>query len=1304
MAFDVRGWPTYANTLITTLKSKNTADIIKLNRDLFIAYKNAETISTDAFWTMENLLPIIDFYAKYMQNFTGAIGTSYALSFPQFVTELSKGSSAKASIRGFVNNPLWKNSNNGGLSLDQLRAKYNSITLTGIQTIDKSTDWQSYCNNIRIPRRDSQGNKLPCPPFTWQILEVVYAANLINSTSTNVPVAIRVPLYREINNQLWSLMPNKAYTNNGLVLKVNVTGTNATVNLGQNTLGPLGPGAGTGTLLPDLTLTSGNLNFDTGGPMREGDGGGPRLGDIPDGTDLSVNQGGGIVVTGGGLGPMREGDVVNITGGGGFVDIVDLTGGPTELPGERTGSGGIQVGAEFAEACTTEPKYILEVYERTSAGTLTLAGNFPAITVENTNVIADPNLRFGNNNNNTQQRLVPYSFMAPRGNELVAELYCCQNNGVKKLISTRVVANAQISYTVNPCTGEYDIDPIAAGKFVFDYSYYYGIADIKRGLDTLFLSLSPTVRQKIYASFVATGQPLAIGRPFPKGPFYKDCNYDTSFATASEIGKLLRTINTKWVENGRNQLNVDTQQEAAILEQVVNDASVGWTSGVLPEYVSASPLEFLLMQGGYTPNDLKLYSADGIPVGFNSTGNRVLYDIPVLIPKKIQGGRVNQCSELSPPKPKVDYPRATDCPSDATRWEVKSRIVPPAISKGKYLKDVVVNVTEISSTFERIPEQPCYMGKKQVKKNQKQYQLHREYYVVCITRGQDGSVISETEVKPETIGTLNTKPDPTKVATEPGGTNPWNTIAARDFLTRYIGSLGATTTAEGYFLSSMPTADEIYQEDLVSQTTNSAIYTEWYEPTLITPSLTRADGLNDMGMEPCPQTKDYEEYRDIDPTQPCGCVELVIRKDYVMFPAYTYPDGTKIPGQKVYLRQIRTTAERDFALIYGIDDFEYIFRIVNRADCVESDVRVYHALKMGKDFIEGVDTVVTRGLFNASQSLETYHTSSVQSTISKQYYYDVYGSDSCDTTPFFAVTYGHSDGSGSLKVGFEDSDTPSNAIYSQYRLTMLDMPETSFNFYTSGSLVTTTKDIYVVNYNKHGLSHKLDAGNFQINLAELSGSTIPNHLHTGSNVKLSGTGKVLKLIDNSNDSDTLLFCSKDNINFSYDIVSGSIDDGIYSNGSGSVETNTNYTTYGKVYPNARIVVLDATKLNNELGFNTVTGSNISGDNSYKLFTSISGASTLNEPMLGRSHRRKTSNHYFIRVPATAANYSNNPTYIKPNTPGFLLHDCFSEDPVTFITGVGLYDNDYNLLAYAKVSKPIKKTSYNDILMKIRINW
>ena len=174
----------------------------------------------------------------------------------------------------------------------------------------------------------------------------------------------------------------------------------------------------------------------------------------------------------------------------------------------------------------------------------------------------------------------------------------------------------------------------------------------------------------------------------------------------------------------------------------------------------------------------------------------------------------------------------------------------------------------------------------------------------------------------------------------------------------------------------------------------------------------------------------------------------------------------------------------------------------------------------------------------------------------------------------------------------------------------------------------------------------------------------------------------------------------------YDIVSGSISSGVHSSGTGSVYTNLAITTYGKVYPNLGVIVLDSSKLNSYLTFNTVTGSNILGDNSYKLFTSISGAAAMGYPMQARSVKRKTTNHYFVRVANSDSNYSNNPTYTYDDSSnkGKIKNACFVNDPMSYITTIGLYNKDRELLAIAKLSKPIKKTKENDVLIKIRLNW
>jgi hypothetical protein len=128
-----------------------------------------------------------------------------------------------------------------------------------------------------------------------------------------------------------------------------------------------------------------------------------------------------------------------------------------------------------------------------------------------------------------------------------------------------------------------------------------------------------------------------------------------------------------------------------------------------------------------------------------------------------------------------------------------------------------------------------------------------------------------------------------------------------------------------------------------------------------------------------------------------------------------------------------------------------------------------------------------------------------------------------------------------------------------------------------------------------------------------------------------------------------------------------------------------------------------------LGFNTVTGSNIEGDNSFKLLTSISGAAspttgrTTSHYMAARNITYKSTTHYFVRVFPTDANYSNNPTFVSGST-NQVFDTCFIEDPQTYITSVGLYDSYRQLIAIAKLSRPVKKNFDTDLVIKIRLNW
>ena len=77
--------------------------------------------------------------------------------------------------------------------------------------------------------------------------------------------------------------------------------------------------------------------------------------------------------------------------------------------------------------------------------------------------------------------------------------------------------------------------------------------------------------------------------------------------------------------------------------------------------------------------------------------------------------------------------------------------------------------------------------------------------------------------------------------------------------------------------------------------------------------------------------------------------------------------------------------------------------------------------------------------------------------------------------------------------------------------------------------------------------------------------------------------------------------------------------------------------------------------------------------------------------------------YFCRAGANEFNFSSNPTYlsesqirVKENNPKVKPH--------SYITTVGLYANDGALVATAKLSEPIKKTTSNDLTIRVRLDY
>ena len=193
--------------------------------------------------------------------------------------------------------------------------------------------------------------------------------------------------------------------------------------------------------------------------------------------------------------------------------------------------------------------------------------------------------------------------------------------------------------------------------------------------------------------------------------------------------------------------------------------------------------------------------------------------------------------------------------------------------------------------------------------------------------------------------------------------------------------------------------------------------------------------------------------------------------------------------------------------------------------------RTYTKFDLVNDVVANQIETVTAGVWSDNAaSLTTYFTSSVETASQRKYYIDVYQANPSSSTAAvqFALAFGHALGSGSDSQG-QLNDSPSKAIYSQYRQLLLNPSDTRFTTAGSGS----TDYIYVVNFKRNRIKESLDPGNWEMPLISITSRTTNA---TGSVV----TGStIIKLIDDSSIT-TGATTSGGKV---YNIVSGSINSG-----------------------------------------------------------------------------------------------------------------------------------------------------------------
>ena len=340
-----------------------------------------------------------------------------------------------------------------------------------------------------------------------------------------------------------------------------------------------------------------------------------------------------------------------------------------------------------------------------------------------------------------------------------------------------------------------------------------------------------------------------------------------------------------------------------------------------------------------------------------------------------------------------------------------------------------------------------------------------------------------------------------------------------------------------------------------------------------------------------------------------------------------------------------------------------------------------------EDKVENVISTRAEPMWTDGSILTTFFTGSVQDTNTGKYYYDVHTTADQTTDVQVAVSYGHRLGSGSEGSATTGTTNPTKAIYSQLRQVILPAQTTRFNFHGDSGVNYYSDDIFAVVANRARYREKMDPGNWEL------------HLQSGSGTDAN----TISLIDDSGaGADPTIGDAKREFN----IVSGSIIDGVYTTASASAAA-TNSGSYGLFYPEMGMIVLNpnalcsgngnvaAAKYVEEVG----TSASSNDLNHRKLFNSIKSGSSFS----ARREEQKRSSMYFCRALNNEYNHSQNPSYFTGSN-AQLANNDFITEPVTYITTVGLYNNKNELLAVAKMSQPFKKDPNTEALIKVRLDF
>tara|TARA_Y100000593_G_scaffold82507_1_gene155064 strand:+ start:11439 stop:12572 length:1134 start_codon:yes stop_codon:yes gene_type:complete len=177
-------------------------------------------------------------------------------------------------------------------------------------------------------------------------------------------------------------------------------------------------------------------------------------------------------------------------------------------------------------------------------------------------------------------------------------------------------------------------------------------------------------------------------------------------------------------------------------------------------------------------------------------------------------------------------------------------------------------------------------------------------------------------------------------------------------------------------------------------------------------------------------------------------------------------------------------------------------------------------------------------------------------------------------------------------------------------------------------------------------------------------------------------------------------------------------------GLGDLTSSINGTRYwyaGLIYYQAGVVVLTGSILGSMLNHGLIGGEPLELIEKYATAAANAGwnsqevaftGSTISASAQGLRHRIKNiqfnnttelnSTIYFCRANHNEFNYSSNPTYLTGSK--IRVKSQATDNPVSYITTVGLYNDNNELMATAKLSEPLKKSPATEFTIRTRLDY